>query len=179
MALFYGSFLFVWIYINSLQLFVYTVLLRIPLPTNVSYLLESRFLGLLRLINFQNNDRFFGENGTMSRSYSLDFIENLTPLFYISAVISILWVLTYVLPKLCYAERLGLLKYKCHVSVLLNCLTRVFYEMFLEINLCAMISLSYAQDQIGNFFLALCTLWLLLMALSMLIVILIFNKGGP
>ena len=179
MVLFYGSFLFAWIYINSLQLFVYTVLLRIPLPSNVSFLLESHILGVLRLINFQNNDRFFGENGTMSRSYSLNFIENLTPLLHISAVVSLIWVLTYVLPKLCYAERLGLTKYKCNVSILLNCLTRVIYEMFLEITLCAMISLSYAQDEIGNFFLALSTLWLLLIALSMLIVILIFNKAGP
>ena len=44
----FGSFMSFWIFLNSLQLVLYTVLLNIPMPSNASYFM-GQLLNLLRL----------------------------------------------------------------------------------------------------------------------------------
>ena len=66
-----GSMLPVWMLINSIQLFAYTVLLDIPMPSNSAYFLK-RFLDALR-INLK--DDFFEIEPDQAESY-LEMLKN-------------------------------------------------------------------------------------------------------
>ena len=66
-----GSMLPVWMLINSIQLFAYTVLLDIPMPSNSAYFLR-RFLDALR-INLK--DDFFEIEPDQAESY-LKMLKN-------------------------------------------------------------------------------------------------------
>ena len=58
----------------------------------------------------------------------------------------------------------------------LNCLARFFYEAFLEILICCLLSLSLPSEEI-NFFTALTVTWVMIIGVSLVLVL--FFKGGP
>lgn len=57
LRLFYGSILPVWMFINSLQLIIYTVLLDIPQSSKAAYFMHKVLDGLrLRFLYFNSHD---------------------------------------------------------------------------------------------------------------------------
>ena len=48
LAFFHGSFLTYWMFLNAMQLVIYTVLIQFPMPSNASYFM-GQMLNLLRL----------------------------------------------------------------------------------------------------------------------------------
>lgn len=107
--------------------------------------------------------------------YTPYLFNNLIPFVGIFAVLVFIWIFALIIQAF-FRKSLGITKVSLMVYTSLNILTRFWYEAFLEIAVCCLLSTSIAIS-VSDFSIAI--LLLCLLAVSLCFFTVLFFKGGP
>ena len=158
LALFQGSLLTMWVFINSLQLIAHIPLVAISMPANAHYFLLN-FLNLVRLnitaLNKQldtldgemtdyelsTHDGNFYSAALHNSGYSFNLVRNLIIIICIGAAIAMIWLFTAVI-RVCRAKVLGADSSASSETFMNNVMVRFGLEALFELMICAMLTVS-------------------------------------
>lgn len=187
-AIYLGSVTTLWMFLNSLQLIVYTALLNVSLPAD-SRLFMTSLLDALRL-NFgapETSNEVEGSifehtvkestfNASILRlGYSARLFPNLASIGSIIDGIFAIWALALVyqvIQEACCKK----INFSFLLPQLVNAFTRLLYVFWLEIWICCLLSLA-SFESIQDFSIAMVITWLLLVLLCFYCIL--FFKSGP
>ena len=196
-AAFRGSLVSTWIFINTLQLIAHVPLVATKLPANAHYFLLN-LLSFVRL-NFQSvsssidsiqakmlegkliNDESYWYNESLHiGGYRFSFIHNMLIIGVIAAGITLVWLLTAVIEALTNKCGRGQQSpaTRTKESLMNNFAVRFALEVYFELMICAMITLSSPSEAgtAWTFFSLGC---LMFAGVSTLALVSLYFRGGP
>ena len=197
LAIFQGSLISTWMFINSMQLIAHVPLISSKLPANAHYFFLN-FMGLVRfnletinssldtvsskLLDYQliEDENSFYSSQLHSSGYRFSFVRNVLSITCMAALIALVWLFTAVIQLLRKKATGAEANKKTSSSEVFmnNFMVRFLLEVFFELMICAMINVtSVTASGMTWWFISLLTL--VAGAVALLAVASLYIKRGP